>query len=99
MRTVALLTAISIATATPLLANGQRAATQECHAYANSLAYTGTKSYSAQYNAAYRACMDQRADYAAAQPDFRQPRGHNVITGYCPPGAPVLYRGTLICRN
>ncbi|WP_121631353.1 hypothetical protein [Tropicibacter alexandrii] len=99
MRIVALLTAILVATATPLLANGQGYGVQECHAYANSLAYTGAKSYSAQYTAAYQACMDQRADYAAAQPNFRQPRGHNVTVGYCPPNAPFMYRGTLYCRN
>lgn len=100
MRTMAILTAISIASATPLLANGQGLAAQDCHAYASGVGYSGAKGgYSASYLAAYNACLEQHASYSPGPIDYRQPRNKSSVTAYCPPNAPVMYRGTQYCRN
>ncbi len=80
-------------------ANGHMSALAACQAEANATAFAGGAKYgyAAQYQAVVDACLARTHTYVDPHANRRKRPYPTSGSALCPPGAPVMYRGTLYC--
>lgn len=80
-------------------ANGQDTALAACQAEANATVFTGgaKTGYAAHYQAVVDACLDRGRTYIDPHANRRKRPYPTSGSAVCPPGAPLMYRGTLYC--
>ncbi|MGP6088165.1 hypothetical protein [Antarctobacter jejuensis] len=81
------------------VANGYDTVLAACQAEANATVFTGgaKSGYAVQYQAVVDACLDRGRTYIDPHANRRKRVYPTGGPGFCPPGAPVMYRGTIYC--